>query len=73
MKRLLKTLKWTGIVLGSLFLVFFLFVQFSWDKKYDAPFPDIKASTDLLSLPEVNTWPMVRHIAADAIPLWKMS
>ena len=46
MKRILKILKWTGIVLVSLFLVFFLFVQFTWDKKYDAPYPDIKASTD---------------------------
>ncbi|HND72998.1 MAG TPA: cytochrome c [Saprospiraceae bacterium] len=46
MKRLLKILKWSGIVLISLFLLFFLYVQFSWNKKYDAPFPDIKASTD---------------------------
>lgn len=46
MKRLLNILKWTGIVLISLFLVFFLFVQFSWDKKHGAPYPDIKASTD---------------------------
>jgi mono/diheme cytochrome c family protein len=46
MKKFLKFLKWTGIVLVGLFAVIFIFVQFTWDKKIDAPYPDITASTD---------------------------
>lgn len=46
MKRVLKFLKWTGLGLIVLFLVFFIFVQLSWNKKHDAPYPDIKASAD---------------------------
>lgn len=46
MKRMLKFLKWTAIVLVSVALVFFIFVQLTWDKKHDAPYPDIKASSD---------------------------
>lgn len=46
MKSLLKVLKWVGIVLGVLILGFVLFVQFTWNKKFEAPYPDIKASTD---------------------------
>ncbi len=48
MKRVLKFFKWTGLVLVALILVFFLFVQLTWDKKHEAPYPDIKASTDSL-------------------------
>lgn len=46
MKRILKVLKWTGIVLAVLILGLVIFVQLRWDKKYDAPFPAISASTD---------------------------
>jgi mono/diheme cytochrome c family protein len=41
-----KILKWTGIVLLSLFLVLFVTVACRQNLKYEAPYPDIKASTD---------------------------
>jgi mono/diheme cytochrome c family protein len=46
MKSTLKILKWTGIVLLLLIIGLFAFIQLTWDKKYDAPYPDIKATTD---------------------------
>lgn len=46
MKLAIKILKWVGIVLGLLIIGLFVFVQFTWDKKYDAPIPDITASMD---------------------------
>lgn len=41
-----RVIKW--IVLGLLFLLIgvFFFVQFAWDKKYEAPYPEVKVSTD---------------------------
>jgi mono/diheme cytochrome c family protein len=46
MKKGIKILKWSGIVLFSVIVLLFLFVQLTWDKKFDAPYPEIKASTD---------------------------
>jgi mono/diheme cytochrome c family protein len=46
MKKLLKILKWTGIVLGALIIIMVAFVQLTWDRKHEAPYPHIKASTD---------------------------
>ncbi len=46
MKRTINILKWVGIVLVLLLIGLFAFVQFSWDKKYDVPYPDIKATSD---------------------------
>ncbi|MBE0637238.1 MAG: c-type cytochrome [Bacteroidales bacterium] len=46
MKTLLKLLKWTAIVLILIVAGFYSFVQLSWDKKYEAPYPNIKASID---------------------------
>jgi len=46
MKKLVKILKWTGIVLALIIVALFAFVQLTWNKKFDAPYPDIKASTD---------------------------
>ncbi|MBL7810713.1 MAG: cytochrome c [Bacteroidetes bacterium] len=46
MKKLLKFLKWTGIVLGTVIVLLLTFVLLTWDKKYDAPYPDITASKD---------------------------
>lgn len=46
MKRVFKILKWTGIILVVVLIGLFAFVQLTWNKKIDAPFPDIKASTD---------------------------
>ncbi|MBK8485799.1 MAG: cytochrome c [Saprospiraceae bacterium] len=46
MKKAVKIIKWIGLTL--LFLIFCLvaYVQFSWNRKFDAPYPDIKASKD---------------------------
>jgi mono/diheme cytochrome c family protein len=41
-----KILKWTGIVLLSLFLVLFVTVACRQNLKYEAPYPAIEASTD---------------------------
>lgn len=46
MKTAVKFLKWAGIVLSVLIIGLIAFVQFTWDKKFDAPYPDITASTD---------------------------
>lgn len=46
MKKFLKVLKWTGIVIGVLIISLVLFVQFTWNKKLSAPYPRIVASTD---------------------------
>lgn len=48
MRRFLKIMK--GIFLAILMLIisFFLFVHFTWEKKFDAPYPDIHASHDSL-------------------------
>lgn len=46
MKRFLKVLKWIGAGLLLLIVGFVLFVQLTWDKAFDAPYPNIKASTD---------------------------
>jgi Cytochrome c len=46
MKSALKFLKWTGIGLVVLILGFVVFVQLTWNKKQDAPYPEISASRD---------------------------
>jgi Cytochrome c len=46
MKKVLKFLKWTGIGLAALILLLIVYVQVSWDKKHDAPYPEISASSD---------------------------
>jgi len=46
MKIVVKILKRTAIVLVLLIVALFAFVQFTWDKKFDAPYPEITASTD---------------------------
>jgi mono/diheme cytochrome c family protein len=46
MKIMIKILKWTGIVLVLLFVGLIVFVQLSWNKTFDAPYPEIVASID---------------------------
>jgi len=46
MKKLLKTLVWAGIVLVALVIVLYAYVSLSWNKTYDAPYPEISASSD---------------------------
>lgn len=46
MKRLKKILKWTGIVLALLIVALSVTTAARQHLKYDAPYPDIKASTD---------------------------
>jgi len=46
MKTFLKVLKWFGIIFGSILLILFAYVQMKWDKSFDAPYPEITASTD---------------------------
>lgn len=46
MKRLKKILKWTGISLLALVIVFAVTTAMRQNLHYDAPYPDIKASTD---------------------------
>ena len=41
-----KILKWTGIIIGSIVLLLTVVVALRQDLKYEAPFPQIKASTD---------------------------
>ncbi len=46
MKKALKILKWVGIVVGSLAVVFVVLVFAMKNKTFDAPYPNIHASTD---------------------------
>ena len=46
MKRFKKILKWTGIVLLVLITALSITVAARQNLKYDAPYPNIKASTD---------------------------
>jgi len=46
MSSFLKIIKWAGIALAIIAIFFIVFVQLSWNKKYDAPYPEVKASTD---------------------------
>jgi Cytochrome c len=46
MKKALTFLKWMGIGLAALILGLIVFIQLTWDKKYDAPYPEISASRD---------------------------
>ena len=41
-----KIFKWTGIVLLTLIVAVTIVVASRQNLKYDAPYPDIKASTD---------------------------
>ena len=46
MKTLKKILLWGGISLLAIVVILIATVQLTWKKKFDAPYPDIKASTD---------------------------
>lgn len=46
MKKLFKFLKWTGLIFFSLLVIIITFIMLTWDKKFEAPYPNIKASTD---------------------------
>ena len=46
MNRILRILKWPAIVIGLFFIGFIAFVQLTWDKEFDAPLPEIVATTD---------------------------
>ncbi len=46
MKNILKTLKWTGLVLLLICIGLIVFVQLNWQKTLSAPYPEITASTD---------------------------
>src|SRR5262245_30435085 len=46
MKRFKKILKWTGIILGSLIIIFVILVFSLQNKTFSASYPNIHASTD---------------------------
>jgi len=46
MKTFLKILIWTGLGLVVIILIFYSYVSLSYQKTFDAPYPDIQASTD---------------------------
>lgn len=46
MKKFLKGLLWFAIVTVSVIVIVIIYVQLSWNKSFDAPYPDIKASSD---------------------------
>lgn len=46
MRKFLKILKWTGIILVFIIAGLFITVLALQNKQYDAPYPDIQASTD---------------------------
>src|SRR4030095_4534529 len=46
MKKLKKFLKWTGIVLAGIVAILIISGTILYNKKYDAPYPEIHASTD---------------------------
>jgi mono/diheme cytochrome c family protein len=46
MKKFLKILGWTSGIIVLIVLCFVSFVFLKWDQKYDAPYPEITASSD---------------------------
>ena len=46
MKRLKKILKWTGITILSIVVIFVILVFALQNKKFDAPFPNLHATND---------------------------
>lgn len=50
MKKFLRMLKWAVIILIVLFAGLLAFIQFTYNKTFEAPYPDISASTDSLMI-----------------------
>jgi mono/diheme cytochrome c family protein len=50
MRKLKKILKWTGIVILSIAAIFVILVFALQNKKFDAPYPNLVASTDSASI-----------------------
>lgn len=48
MKKLFRFLKWTGVLLSAVIVCLIIASNLLYNKKYEAPYPDIKASTDSL-------------------------
>ncbi|MCZ7555012.1 MAG: cytochrome c [Bacteroidia bacterium] len=46
MKLFLRIVKWTAVVLVVLVAGLYAFVELTWDRRYEAPYPQISASTD---------------------------
>jgi len=46
MKKFFKVLLWLVLVIGIVIGIVIGFVQLTWDKPFDAPYPDIAASSD---------------------------
>ncbi|MBK6859656.1 MAG: cytochrome c [Saprospiraceae bacterium] len=46
MKKIIKTLKWTGLILLLICIGLIVYVQLNWQKTLNAPYPEIAASTD---------------------------
>jgi len=46
MKMLLRVLAWMGLALGLAVIVLAAYVFRTWDRRWDAPLPDLHASTD---------------------------
>ncbi|MBK9108822.1 MAG: cytochrome C [Saprospiraceae bacterium] len=46
MKLLIKILKWLVFLIIAIIAIIFIYVQLSWNKKFEAPYPELKASTD---------------------------
>lgn len=46
MKTLIRILKWLLILIVALIAIVFIYVQLSWNKKFEAPYPEFKASSD---------------------------
>lgn len=46
MKQLLSILKWSGIVLATLLVLLVVTIAMRQDLKFDAPYPDVKATKD---------------------------
>ena len=45
-KKIIKVLKWTGIVIATLIIILIITVSFRQNLQFEAPYPDLKASTD---------------------------
>ena len=46
MRIVLKILKWIGLALLAVVVILAAYVWRSWDRVWDAPLPDLHASTD---------------------------
>jgi hypothetical protein len=67
MKLFKKILKWTGITILTIVVIFVIIVFSLQNKKFDAPFPSLHATNDSATIARGNTLLMDQRIVPAVI------